>query len=143
MVLSVTPLTNIHLLCLSTLVHTGGVNLRNEETRAQLLKGDCFAALDQGAVFGAAGVMPLWKGVGHGWAVLAVPTGRRRLLFFTREARRYLEVASKWHRIQTTVCEDFGQGLCWAAHLLGFAPEGTLAKYDEHGRTHFMMARVR
>jgi hypothetical protein len=142
MALSILPLTNTHLLCLATRPHSGDVNLNDPSVRDNLLKGECFAAVDRGEVYGAAGVIPMWKGVGWGWGVISVPTGTRRLLYFTREVRRYLETTAKWHRVQTTVCADFAHGLAWASHVLGFTPEGYHLKYDEQGRTHISLARV-
>lgn len=143
MPLSTLPLTNIHLMCLATRPHSGGVNLKNEDVRDNLLRGECFAALDRGEVYAAGGIIPMWKGVGWGWAIVSIPTGTRRLLFFTREAKRFLDANHKWRRIQTTVCTDFVQGLTWATRFLGFTPEGLHTKYDEEGRDHIPMARVR
>lgn len=142
MVLSTIPLTEIHLMCLATLPTTGLVDLRSKPERLRLLEGEAFAAADGGAVFGAAGIFPMWEGVGHGWAVLAVPTGCRRLIWFTRQVRRYLE-ACPLRRIQTTVDARFGQGLAWATHLLTFRPEGILRAYDADGNDHLMLARLR
>jgi hypothetical protein len=143
MVPDIIPLKEHHLMLLATDAHTGSVNLRSKEARQSLLKGEAFAVTDRGAVFGAAGIIPLWAGVGHGWAVLAVPTGAARLLYFTREVRRYLDAAEAWHRIQTTVCVDFPHGLHWAFHHLGFTPEGKHVKYDAEGNDHISFARVR
>ena len=142
MALSIIPATHTHLLCLASRDYSGGVDLRDPKARSILLTGDCFTATDKGEVYGVAGIIPLWPGVGHGWAVIARPTGTRRLLFFTRQVRLYLQTSDKWRRIQTTVCADFGEGLAWATHLLGFTPEGLHLKYDEQGRDHIPMARV-
>lgn len=142
MALSVVPLTNVHLLCLSTRSYSGGVDLRRADVRKTLLDGDCFAVIDYGEVYAAAGVVPMWGGVGHGWATIAIPTGVKRLRFLTKQVKYYLDTTDKWRRIQTTVCADFNQGVAWATHFLGFTPEGLHLKYDEYGRDHIMLARV-
>lgn len=127
---------------LATRPRTGTADLRDAESRRTLLSGEAFAVLDRGEVWGAAGVVPLWKGVGHGWAILAVPTGCKRLIWFTRRVRHYLDECA-FRRVQTTVPSAFGEGLAWATHLLTFAPEGILSQYDAEARDHIMLARVR
>lgn len=135
------PLAEHHLLALNTRPHTAGVNLKKPEVRKALLVGEGFACTDRGEVIGAGGIIPMWNGVGHGWAILAVPTGVARLRFATRTVRRHLDENQIWHRIQTTVCTDFPQGLSWAFHL-GFTVEGKHVKYDPEGRDHICFARV-
>lgn len=141
MVMEAIALKEHHLLCLATRPHTGSADLRDTATRAQLLTGEAFAVTDRGEVWGAAGIVPMWKGVGHGWAILAVPTGCRRLIWLTRRVRRYLDECA-FERVQTTVDAQFGAGLAWATHLLAFAPEGIMRRYL-NGGDHLMMARVR
>jgi hypothetical protein len=142
MVPDILPLKAHHLLALHTRPHTGNINLGRPEVREMLLKGEAFAATDRGEVFAAAGVTPVWNGVGHGWAILAVPTGTVRLRFVTRAVRRFLDENKTFHRIQTTVCVDFVHGLSWAYHHLGFTAEGKLVKYDPEGNDHISFARV-
>lgn len=141
MVFEAIPLREHHLMCLATRAHTGSADLNGAAARRELLRGEAFAVTDRGEVWGAAGVIPMWSGVGHGWAILAVPTGCRRLIWFTRQVRRYLEGCS-FERVQTTVDADFGEGLAWATHLLAFRPEGIMRRYIA-GRDHLMMARLR
>lgn len=142
MAFDIVPLTDIHLLVLSTRPHTGNTDLRDRESRRLLLTGEAFAVTERGEVFGAAGVIPMWKGLGHGWAILATPTGCKRLIWFTRQVKRYLAQCPVT-RVQTTVATSFAQGLAWATHLLTFEPEGILRSYDERGGDHIMLARVR
>lgn len=139
---SVIPLTETHLLCLHTRTHLSVIDLSDREMRRALLKGDAFAVTDRGEVYAAAGVMPMWAGVGWGWAIVSVPTGKARLLYVTRAIKKYLRTTDRWQRIQTTVCADFNQGVRWAYDVLSFTPEGKLAKYGPDGRDHLMFART-
>lgn len=142
MTFSVDELKEHHLLCLATRTYTGNVDLKDPAARRVLVHEGAFVATDRGEVFGAGGILPMWKGVGHAWAILAIPTGCKRLIWFTRQARRGL-AAAKFQRVQTTVPTHFGEGLAWATHLLTFRPEGILSRYDEAGQDHIMMSRLR
>lgn len=142
MAFDILPLTDLHLMMLATRPTTGTIDLNDKQGRQILLQGEAFAVTERGEVFGAAGVIPMWKGVGHGWAALAIPTGCKRLVWFTRRVRRFLDECS-YRRVQTTVPKEFSRGLAWATHLLTFAPEGILSGYDERGGDHIMMARLR
>lgn len=142
MTFSVDKLKEHHLLCLNTRPHTGNVDLTDQKAVRALLAGDAFVATDRLEVFGAAGVIPMWRGVGHGWAILTVPTGCKRLIWFTRQVRRYLGETG-FRRVQTTVSTSFPSGVAWATHLLTFTPEGMLSQYDEAGHDHLMLARLR
>lgn len=96
-----------------------------------------------GRVVAAAGVVPMWQGVGLGWllvasdaAVPAVPLVRA-----LRYGLQDIVAQSGFWRVQADVRADFplGQRLL---HMLGFVPEGALRAYGPDGADFVRLAYV-
>jgi len=108
----------------------------------ELMKaGPAFAVVDGVRVLACCGVVTIWNGVGHAWAMLSGDVGARGLLFVTRCSRAFFD-GCDYHRVQTHVDCDFHNGCDWAK-LLGFKNEGRMERYGPDGRDCFMFARVR
>ena len=109
--------------------------------RALAEPGCSWAGLVDGAVIGAAGIMPLHPGVGRAWALIGgLPTPL--WLALTRAVDRVVSeaLAGGLHRVETTVDRRFGAGLHWA-RLLGFRLEALMQGYGPDGTDHFLYAR--
>lgn len=98
------------------------------------LEGLAFSATLNGRIIGCAGIVPLWPGVGHAWAVLsdavlAYPVALTRTA--DREMTR-IECRLGLRRVQATVAEDHVAGRRWLAWL-GFEVEGLMRNYGPDG----------
>lgn len=111
-----------------------------EYLEALNVPGMAFAAEEDGVVFAAAGVLPLWQGRGEAWALLSGDLGGR-FVGIHRAVMRFLE-ACPLRRIETAVDVDFHEAVRWA-HLLDFKLEGVMAGYTPDGRDCYRYARVR
>lgn len=102
--------------------------------------GLAFTSLQDGVVLGCAGVMPLWPGVGQGWAVfsealLAQPIGLTRA---TQRALARISDELRLRRVQATVLDGHDAGARWLA-FLGFELEGLLVNYGPGGEGDYWM----
>lgn len=99
-----------------------------------------YAALVGGKPIAAAGVVELWPGRGHAWAVLGVEA-KRYMLPITRAIRRALD-ALPFARVEMAVDAGFPQAVQWA-FMLGFECETPepMRQYI-NGRSAYLFARV-
>lgn len=106
--------------------------------------GRAFSAIEDGIVFGAAGIMdiPGWDGQrAVAWCVLRPNTGVRRLLAMTRAARKEID-AHPARRVECSVRVGFLNGMIWARRL-GFSFEGTMRAYGHDGGDYHLYARIK
>lgn len=96
---------------------------------------------DTGRVLGCAGVLPMYRGVGRGWALLG-PVPKRLWVPVTYAIRVALERAHRrFHRIVTTVDLANDAQHRWA-QLLGFEAEGIERQGAPDRRDLVVYARV-
>ncbi len=103
--------------------------------------GFAFTGIADGDIDGAAGVAPMWDGVGQAWTLLS-PLFYRHVVSFHRGTRRFLDGQTRFHRIQTSVLSGFDVGCRWAERL-GFVREGLMRCYGPDGSDHYLYARLR
>ena len=103
--------------------------------------GGAKAALVDGVPIAAAGVLELWPGRGHAWALLSVHAGPH-LGAITRAIRRQLE-ALPLRRIEMAVDAQFPEAVRWA-YMLGFECETPepMRNYLPNGGACYLFARV-
>ena len=102
--------------------------------------GTAFTAMEDGEVFGIAGITEQWGGTGVAWAWLP-KKWKRHARKITEEIIRNLD-ASKWPRIELAVRVDFPAGHSWAK-MLGFTMETPFAqKYGPDGKDYSIYVRV-
>lgn len=97
-----------------------------------------------GAVLGAGGIMPIWKGVGEGWVLVPPSTNASYGLGLHKTAVSLLSrivEEYKLHRVQTAVKYDFITGHRWAKRL-GFVNEGPLYRYGPDQHTYYRYAKL-
>jgi RimJ/RimL family protein N-acetyltransferase len=113
----------------------GGTGLFDRATAESLAVADfAFSAVADGRIVGCAGVMPLWPGVGHAWAVLS-DAALARPITLTRAVQRELtriEIVLGLQRLQATVADGHVAGRRWLAWL-GFEVEGLMCNYGPGG----------
>jgi hypothetical protein len=111
--------------------------------RAGAVPGPALTIVSGARVLGAAGLVPLWRGVAGGW-LYASDELRARPVALHRAVLRALIAAERnlgLHRIQIAVHAEFGAAQAWAERL-GFAPEGAMPGYGPNGDTYLRYARV-
>lgn len=122
-------------------VQAGIAGRLDRATADSLAFADCaFSAVAAGRIVGCAGIVPLWPGVGHAWAVLS-DTALAEPLTLTRAVQRALariEAAQGLRRIQATVAEEHVAGRRWLAWL-GFEVEGLMRNYGPQGTGDFWL----
>lgn len=113
----------------------GVVGRLDRETAESLaIPGFAFSAATDGCIVGCAGIMPLWPGVGHAWAVLS-EVALAHPVTLTRAVQRELARIERdhgLHRVQATVGETHVAGRRWLAWL-GFEVEGLMRNYGPDG----------
>lgn len=101
-----------------------------------------WTAIDGEEVIACAGIMHLWEGRGHAWALLSGNIGRRMVLVH-RAVKRAIEM-SGYRRIEMDVDGDFPEAKNWA-RLLGFVDEtpNGMPGYSPDGRLYHKFVRVK
>ena len=97
-----------------------------------------------GSVLAAAGIMPLWKGVGEAWVLAPPSTNEHFGLYLHRAVTTYLDRIVKeyqLHRVQSAVLCDFITSHRWIKRL-GFMKEGPLYCYGPDKRTFYRYAKI-
>ena len=100
-----------------------------------------FTALDGDEVVGCAGIMKLWEGRGHAWALLSGNIGAR-FVGVHRAVKRAIQV-SGYRRIEMDVDASHEEAIKWA-HMLGFyneTPDG-MRGYVADGRLIYKFVRL-
>jgi len=117
----------------------------DEQWQTALAAGPAYTARRDGTVLCCAGIIPQWSGRAITWSFLSEDITPKDMLFVTRQVKSLLDsvqLLPMYRRIETTVKNDFWQGIRWAG-ILGFIPEGILRCYDPHGNDYIMYARIR
>lgn len=119
------------------------LNFPNPEAVAKsLAKGPAYT-LTNGVPVACSGILPLWKGVGEGWAVTSSLVEKYPIIFaktIWRETVRLIK-ALDLDRIQTTVDAEHTVSQRWVERM-GFVNEGLMKKYLG-GRDFFRYALIR
>tara|TARA_R110000744_G_scaffold5959_6_gene21066 strand:+ start:11250 stop:11708 length:459 start_codon:yes stop_codon:yes gene_type:complete len=113
------------------------------EQAAALVDGDwAQSCVEDGRVYGCAGIVPLWPGRALAWSYISIHTTGSKFLAVHRAVLRRLD-ACHIRRIEMTVDCDFVQGHRWA-ELLGFVMEAPrMMGYFPNGTDCALYARVR
>ena len=141
--MKIVPLTTEHL---SRLYESGEhamlAPLLSDATYAPALiaAGPCFAALRDGLVVGAAGLIRQWPGRAVAWALLGRPSGAC-MLQIHRAVRRFLDSCGE-RRVEAAVDHEFGPAHHWM-DLLGFKHECLAPGYLPDGRAADLYALVK
>jgi hypothetical protein len=100
-----------------------------------------WSAIDGEEVVACAGIMHMWEGRGHAWALLSGNIGRRMVIVH-RAVMRAIKI-SGYRRIEMDVDGDFQEAKDWA-RLLGFVDEtpNGMPGYSPDGRLYHKFARV-
>lgn len=101
--------------------------------------GMALAGVEDGVLFGMAGIYERWPGCGLAWALLGDNFAGRRFSIF-KLMQRALDV-TPFDRVEAYVVDGHEGGLALLRHL-GFAEEGIMRKFWQ-GRDHHLLAKVR
>lgn len=106
--------------------------------------GMAFSGVDEtGKVYGVAGIVKVWTGVGNAWSFLSSDV-RAAKFFLHRNVKRELERIIKeaeLHRVQLDVEHDFTIAHQWAERL-GFSFEGVMFKYGPDKKDYHRYVRL-
>jgi hypothetical protein len=93
-----------------------------------------FTGIDNGYLVAAAGILPIWKGVGEAWLLGANRLGKHKIRV-AKEVRKGLhriaDEQGMW-RIQAAMRSDWPELARWA-RFLGMKHEGTMKKFGANG----------
>ncbi len=101
-----------------------------------------FSAIDEnGDVIACAGIVKLWEGRGHAWALLGENLGPK-FVAITRAVKRAIDL-SGFKRLEMDVESSQKAALRWA-EMLGFYNEtpGGMVNYTNDGRLYYKFVRV-
>lgn len=99
---------------------------------------------EEGVPIACGGVVPIWSGRGYAWSIFSRHVTPHNFIYFARlfkQKLEYLHAQEGYHRIETTVDENFLKANRWVK-ILGFEREGWLRKFTPDGVNHYMYARV-
>jgi len=110
---------------------------------ALVQEGMAFTGIDNGYLVGAAGIYPLWHGVGEAW-LLGADRMKNYPLSAARMVRRQLHQIAAAHgmwRVQAAMRSDWPELARWA-RFLGMEHEGTMRRYGVDGQDYERWAWV-
>lgn len=102
-------------------------------------EGHSFSGFVGDKLIGCAGVIPLWQGRSHAWAILAHDAGKH-FISMHKGVSRFLDNHPA-NRVETTVAPAFGPAHRWM-RALGFHWEGLMQKYNPDGSDMDLYARI-
>ena len=108
-----------------------------------LQEGMAFTAIDNGHLIAAAGIFPIWKGVGEAWFLGASRVGRYQIRIGKLVRKGLLQVAEEqgmW-RVQAVMRSDWPELKRWAK-FLGMEHEGTMRQYGANRLDYERYARL-
>ena len=93
-------------------------------------KGQAYTMVSDEGIVACAGIVPLWKGTGEGWAITSELVEKYRISFAKSLLRYLFKIIQefKYTRIQTTVLEHHQTSKEWL-EWMGFTNEGLMRKY--------------
>jgi hypothetical protein len=93
-------------------------------------EGMAFTGIDNGHLIGAAGIFPLWQGVGEAWFLGASRVGRHqfRVARLVREKLNEIAEEQGMWRVQAAMRSDWPELKRWA-RFLGMKHEGHMPMY--------------
>jgi|TARA_R110001592_G_scaffold125796_1_gene336101 hypothetical protein len=106
-------------------------------------RGTAFTGFSEQGIIGCAGIVPVWRGVGHAWVVLGGNYKTHRI-WVHKQVVGYLDkiiVGMNLKRVEATVSCDFIAGVQWLERM-GFELEGKKRKYGPDGKDHYSYARI-
>lgn len=132
--------------------HLSAIKLQQAQSTALDIVGDAesvyleasnyaFTALDGDEVVACAGIIRLWEGRGHAWALMSGSIGAR-FVCVHRAVKRAIKM-SGYRRIEMDVDASHKEAIKWA-HMLGFyneTPDG-MRGYVADGRLIYKFVRL-
>ena len=106
-------------------------------------RGTAFTAFTEQGIIGCAGILPIWKGVGHAWVVLGKDYRQHRI-WIHKQVIGYMNkiiAGMNYQRVEATVVCDFIPGVQWLERM-GFELEGKKRKYGPDGKDHYSYSRI-
>lgn len=116
-------------------------DLAKREYGEALAKGESRTVIHGGRIVACAGVIPIWKGRGELWSLIAGDIGALGMHRMHFAAKRWLETVD-WRRLEAHCDARYLQAHRWL-YLLGFECEGPLKSYTPDGQDCLRFARVR
>lgn len=107
---------------------------------AHLLGPYSFAAVNGDEVIMCGGLMQIWDGRYILWSILSSDAGKYMIKLHRATRRAFGLVA--WRRLELYVAIGHDAGCRWA-NMLGFLPEGRMARFFPNGEDALLYARVR
>jgi hypothetical protein len=122
---------------------TFGVMGNPEVVARQLSQGMAFTQISPEGIVACAGVLPIWTGVGEGWAITSDLVCKYPFSFARTVHKKICEIVGiyKLDRLQTLVDAEFTTSIRWLERM-GFKFEGEMEKYIA-GRTYLRYAWIR
>lgn len=122
---------------------TFGTRGNPEIISEQLSEGMAFTEVCKDGVIACGGVLPIWKGVGEGWAITSDLVCKYPFSFAKIVHKKLGEIIRyyKLDRVQTVVHSEFKTSIKWIERM-GFKYEGEMPKYIA-GMTYFRYAWIR
>jgi hypothetical protein len=119
-------------------------NLNDERNRPAAQFGDfipglvvedmAFTGVDNGYIIGAAGIYPLWQGVGEAWFIGAdrATKNKTAVARAVRDGLYAIAADKKLRRVQAAMRSDWPHLARWARYL-GMSHEGSMRLYGADG----------
>ena len=117
---------------------------RNADSKLKAVQlGTAFTGFCEQGIIGCAGIVPVWRGVGHAWVVLGRDYKSHRV-WVHKQVVTYLDKiinGMNLHRVEATVDCNFMPGIQWLERM-NFKLEGQKKKYGPDGKDHYSYARI-
>ena len=105
-----------------------------------LLRGPAWTVLEDDRILACYGIVPICKGCGEAWAILAPEVRERPFLFkFAIRSFATIRASGLYHRIQAHVDANHAGAVRLVEHL-GFRKEAVLEAYGPNKETYFLYA---
>lgn len=117
-----------------------GPSVTEAYARELCAAGPAFAAVHDGRVLGAAGLLPQWEGRAIAWALLSDAAGPH-MLAITRAVKRFLAMQG-YGRVETWAEVHFEPAHRWLK-MLGFEFEARVRAYTPQGGDACLYGRIK
>tara|TARA_R110002126_G_scaffold12495_1_gene54328 strand:- start:90 stop:557 length:468 start_codon:yes stop_codon:yes gene_type:complete len=117
---------------------------RKADAQAKAVQlGTAFTGFSEKGIIGCAGILPIWKGVGHAWVVMGKDYKSHRIWVHKQVVNHMNKIIAgmQFQRVEATVSCDFITGVQWLERM-GFELEGKKRKYGPDGKDHYSYARI-
>ena len=107
-----------------------------------LESGISYTGIKNNSVLWCAGILPMWEGRGHAWALISKHVGPGGMIYLTRFCESFFTNCGI-NRIEAHVSPEFNEAIRWI-ELLKFKRETPepMRKFSPTGEDMFLYARV-